>query len=108
MIKPRSTRMQKLMRAYNKEAREWLIGKFSPVSGKIATQVHHMRGKLGTLRFDKRFWLAVTFEDHRWIEDNKEKARHLGLECQRGEWHVAPEDSLTEEIRQRMIEICKK
>lgn len=107
MIRPRSTRMQKLMRAYRKDVKEFLLGKFSEVSGQPATMNHHVRGRLGTLLFDKRFWCATTFKDHRWIEDNKEKARELGFLCQRGEWNVAPKDKITEEIRQRMIQICK-
>lgn len=106
MIKSRSTRMQKLMRAYNKDVREWLPGRM--ILGKPATEVHHIRGRLGTLLLDKRFWLAVNRKTHDWIRDNPEKARYLGFLCQRGEWHVAPKDSVTEEIRQRMIEICKK
>ena len=51
--------------------------------------VHHMRGRSGTLLRDKRFWLAVSRPGHDWIERNKEAARELGFLCARGLWGKA-------------------
>jgi hypothetical protein len=58
-----------------------------PISDRIS-QIHHMRGRLGTLLMDKRGWLPCSTQGHRWIDANKEKARELGFLCAKGLWHV--------------------
>lgn len=48
--------------------------------------VHHVRGRLGALLRERRYWLLVSLEGHRWVEDNKEAARASGWLCARGDW----------------------
>src|SRR5947207_1738497 len=51
-----------------------------------ASAVHHVRGRAGALLLDERFWLAVSQRGHRWIHDQPEAARELGLLCEAGKW----------------------
>lgn len=50
-------------------------------------QVHHMRGRLGPLLLDQRYWLGVCDEGHRWIDANRAKAREMGWLCKVGDWN---------------------
>lgn len=86
-------------RAYNKRVREWLEGKYCAVYGPpiLATENHHQRGKLSSLKMDERFWIPVTSKAHFHIHNNpgwarKTKAllddgRDLTLLCQIGEFN---------------------
>lgn len=46
-----------------------------PITGKQTTDVHHKKGRVGTLLLDTRFWLAVSREGHKQIEENPEWAK---------------------------------
>jgi hypothetical protein len=48
--------------------------------------VHHVRGRAGTLLCDQRYWKLVCSCCHRWIHDNPEQARNGGWLAERGEW----------------------
>jgi hypothetical protein len=48
------------------------------------TQIHHMRGRRGSLLRDQRHWLAVSAAGHDWIERHKEEARRHGWLCEKG------------------------
>lgn len=51
-----------------------------------ATQVHHSRGRVGTLLTNERYWLAVCFPCHKCIHSNISWARAEGFICAIGEW----------------------
>ena len=53
------------------------------VTGKKATQVHHMAGRIGDLFLDKTFWLPVCHEAHRQIEENPLWAKDKGYSVNR-------------------------
>jgi hypothetical protein len=55
-----------------------------------ATEVHHTRGRLGKLLLDKRYWLAVSAEGHRWIHDHPDEVRAHGWLCAKGDWNKQP------------------
>ncbi|QNS40152.1 hypothetical protein H0S70_06985 [Chryseobacterium manosquense] len=46
-----------------------------PITGERATEIHHMRGRIGSLLLDTRYWLAVSRNGHRRIEENPEWAK---------------------------------
>lgn len=46
-----------------------------PVTGLQTNQVHHKKGRIGSLLLDQRYWLAVSPEGHRRIENNPEWAK---------------------------------
>ena len=60
--------------------------------GQRPTQdVHHTRGRSGTLLLDWRHWRAVCRECHAWIGDNPERSRREGFLCAKGLWNVPDE-----------------
>jgi len=54
-----------------------------------ATQCHHYQGRRGLLLLHEPFWIPVSWEGHRWIDDHREQARALGLLCPLG-WYNSP------------------
>lgn len=57
----------------------------------LAEEIHHQRGRgrggRGPLLTDVRYFLGVCGRSHKWIHDNIESARYLGLICQEGDWN---------------------
>lgn len=79
-IAKRSPKRAKEEREYNKEVKIWLVGKMCAVfPNRKATQCHHKRGRIGKLLLDKRYWLPVSDEGHRKIENNPDWARENGF-----------------------------
>lgn len=57
--------------------------------------VHHSRGRLGSLLCDMRFWIPVCRTCHDWIGSNPDAARKLtwnGIPvlCEKGQWNSPP------------------
>ena len=69
-----------------------------------ANDVHHQRGKAGTLLIDQRFWLAVCRPCHSYIQDNKAEARAKGWLCDWGLWNSPPADEISEQLRSLIAE----
>lgn len=104
-IRPVSERRASLMRLYYSRARKFkrltncfCAGLYPGKNGgtfvvcakkyHACTDVHHSRGRAGSLLIDERFWIPVCRRAHNWIQANPERARALGLLCQPGEWNV--------------------
>lgn len=112
MIRPRSTRMQKLMAYYRKRVRDWKRCKVCIPClawGLIhkCEDNHHIRGKLTTLLIDERFWLPICRHTHEWIKDHPDTARLRGWLCEKGLWNHAPKDAETERLKALIAEITK-
>lgn len=60
--------------------------------------LHHVRGKLKTLRIDIRFWKFLTRDEHNFVQNNPNKARNYGWLCEPGEWNNAPDDEVTRQL----------
>lgn len=71
----------------------------------ISEDVHHSRGRAGTLLLDVRFWKAVARKSHDWIQAHPEEARARGLLCQPGEWNRPPRDAETARLRALMMSL---
>lgn len=54
-----------------------------PITGKPTTDVHHMRGRVGNLFLDERYWIALSREGHRYVEENPEWAKEQGYSLNR-------------------------
>ena len=91
-IRPVSAKMSKARRAYLRERNSWLAGKLCAVGRCLAwaTEVHHTRGRAGSLLTNDKFWLAVCNGCHNWIHNNIEQARKRGLICAKGDWNRQP------------------
>lgn len=53
------------------------------VCTQISTDVHHMKGRVGALYLDERYWLSVCRGCHYWIEMRPEEAKVLGFSMSR-------------------------
>ena len=71
---------------------------------KPANAIHHGRGRLGTLKFDTRFFIPVNSFNALWPHENINEARRLGLIALAGDWHKEPNDEETKRIRKWMEE----
>src|SRR5690606_30591006 len=94
-----SDKMKKLLYQYGRVRKQFLLlreNQSCPVTGQKATQIHHMRGrgkesfaddlarKTNTpLLIDTRFFLAVSMEGHRKIEENPIWAKEMGYSLDR-------------------------
>ena len=58
-----------------------------------ATEVHHIRGRLGPLLTDQRYWLPVSPKGHQWIHGNPHDARAQGYLAHLGQWNRTPRTS---------------
>jgi hypothetical protein len=48
-----------------------------------AVDVHHSKGRIGSLLNEVKFWIPVSRICHRWIEENPTEAKELGLSVSR-------------------------
>ena len=83
-------------REYIRQKKQFLVGELCvvfPWNGKhprTATQVHHVRGRLGKLLLDQMYWLPVSAEGHQWIHSHIQEARKMGYICAKGSWNKQP------------------
>ena len=54
-----------------------------PVTGEKTTEIHHKKGRVGSLFLDVRYWLAVSREGHKKIEENPLWAKKEGYSLSR-------------------------
>lgn len=54
-----------------------------PITGKPTTDVHHMKGRIGSLLLDTRYWVALSREGHKYVEENPEWAKENGYSLNR-------------------------
>jgi hypothetical protein len=50
-------------------------------------ELHHVRGRLGPLLTDDRFWVALCPACHRWVHENINEARQRHLIAAPGDWN---------------------
>lgn len=55
---------------------------------KKATDLHHRRGRSGSLLMDSRHWMAACRACHNWIGDHPEEARAKGWIAAKGLWNT--------------------
>jgi hypothetical protein len=48
-----------------------------------ATTIHHMKGRIGDLLLDTKFWIGVSLEAHKRIEENPDWAKSKGYSLSR-------------------------
>lgn len=85
-IKKLSDKRKKENAIYLREVTAFLNlpeNKICPVTKGRTTEVHHMKGRIGKLLLDKRYWLAVSRKGHQRIELNPEWAKEQGFSLSR-------------------------
>lgn len=56
-----------------------------PVTGELATEVHHKKGRIGKLLTDVRYFLGVSRTGHEYIETHPEEAYEKGWSLKRNQ-----------------------
>jgi hypothetical protein len=78
-IPRRSKKRAAQERKYLKMRKIFLEGKRCAVFPHLpATEVHHVRGRIGVRLLDENYWLAVSREGHVFIEENPRVAYEKG------------------------------
>lgn len=54
-----------------------------PITGKPTTDIHHKRGRRGSLFLDTTYWVALSREGHEYVENNPEWAYENGYSLKR-------------------------
>lgn len=57
--------------------------KICPITKKPTTDVHHKKGRVGSLFLDQRYWVALSREGHKYVEENPEWAKTNGFSLNR-------------------------
>ena len=82
-IKPLSEKRAEQNKEYLTLIKVFLQGKICPITGQKATQVHHKKGRTGKLLTDVKYFLAVSAEGHKKIEENPVWAKEMGYSVNR-------------------------
>jgi len=84
--KDRLSRYYKIQREFLREntvcAVCWMVERVV----RLATEVHHARGRNGKLLFDTRYFIASCRGHRMWPHDNPKRARGLGLLAHAKDW----------------------
>jgi hypothetical protein len=90
-IRPVSTKRAKQMRLYSKARKVFLALNqgcgFGGCSSR-ATEIHHRRGRAQAMLLLEKYWVGLCNYHHGWVHQNIEKARTVGLICEKGLWNT--------------------
>lgn len=79
-IQPRSHKRRTQEVAYGNLRTDFLRRHpICPVTGAKSSEVHHSARRSGQWLNLQRYWIAVSREGHRWIEENGKEAEKLGF-----------------------------
>lgn len=97
MIRAKSKLRQEQMRQYHRQRQIYLLVHpvcevHSLVWGAdpglhYSKDIHHVRGRIGTLLLEEQFWKACCRECHDWIGLHPTLARERGLLAPLGQWN---------------------
>ena len=54
-----------------------------PITKQPTTDIHHKRGRVGNLFLDIRYWIALSREGHKFVEENPEWSKKNGYSLNR-------------------------
>ena len=57
--------------------------KICPIMKTETTDIHHKKGRIGKLLLDTNYWIALSREGHRLVEENPEWAKEQGYSLNR-------------------------
>ena len=57
--------------------------KVCPITKQPTTDIHHKKGRLGSLFLDTKHWIALSREGHKLVEENPEWAKENGYSLNR-------------------------
>lgn len=77
-----------LQHAFLKENPACMICAVRGIAPRRATEVHHIRGRAGSLLTDRRFWASSCRACRDFPHDNPRRARELGILAEACDWNV--------------------
>lgn len=78
-LKKMSSKASVRMKTYLKARKEYMEEHpCCEICNALAVCIHHKKGKLGDLLWDKRFFMSTCFNCHRRIEDNRAWGYEMG------------------------------
>ncbi len=54
-----------------------------PITKQPTTDIHHKKGRVGSLFLDTKYWIALSREGHKFVEENPEWAKENGYSLNR-------------------------
>lgn len=54
-----------------------------PITKQPTTDIHHMKGRVGSLFLDTKYWVALSREGHKFVEENPIWAKENGYSLNR-------------------------
>jgi hypothetical protein len=54
-----------------------------PITKKPTTDIHHKKGRVGNLFLDTKYWIALSREGHKFVEENPKWAKENGYSLNR-------------------------
>lgn len=57
--------------------------KICPITGRETTDIHHKKGRVGSLFLNTDFWIALSREGHKFVEENPEWSKANGYSLNR-------------------------
>ena len=54
-----------------------------PITKQPTTDIHHKKGRVGSLFLDTQYWIALSREGHKFVEENPEWAKENGYSLNR-------------------------
>ena len=57
--------------------------KICPITGQPTTDIHHKKGRIGSLFLNTEFWIALSREGHKFVEENPEWSKANGYSLNR-------------------------
>lgn len=85
-IRSRSKKRSNQENQYTKLRKEFLArkeNKICPITKKPTTDIHHKKGRIGSLLLDTRYWIALSREGHQKVENNPKWAKENGYSLSR-------------------------
>lgn len=85
----RSSKRIKQDQIYSKKRKEFLAkypmcqAHLPQVCTQVATDIHHMKGRVGDLYLNETYWLPLCRGCHYWVEMRPEEAKALGFSLPR-------------------------
>jgi len=86
IIPKKSKKRESEEKEYLKLRKEFLSrpeNKVCPITKKPTTDVHHKKGRIGSLLLDTRYWIALSREGHDFVEKNPVWAKENGYSLNR-------------------------
>jgi len=57
--------------------------KICPITKQPTSDIHHKKGRIGSLLLDTRYWVALSREGHKFVEENPIWAKENGFSLDR-------------------------